>query len=196
VSIGSHWWRLHNPGGQLGSIVIEVDRFIAICEPERHPALLAADRQPDAVSIPRLLLMKVDHDATHIGVVTWHPCILRPRREARVAQVKPLRFSGTRSTSDRLKLIVGRKFRFKPQNQDRQREPMKKNLWRAVIEVSFIVFLFYSNLLMGEFERSGMGEKRGIVWAITNVFTVRSAGIALISAFAGYALFEFLRKRF
>jgi hypothetical protein len=38
--------------------------------------------------------------------------------------------------------------------------PMKKNVWRAVIEVGFIVFLFYSNLLMGEFERSGMGQKR------------------------------------
>jgi hypothetical protein len=31
---------------------------------------------------------------------------------------------------------------------------MKKNVWRAVIEVGFIIFLFYSNLLMGEFERS------------------------------------------
>ena len=30
---------------------------------------------------------------------------------------------------------------------------MKKNAWRAVIEVGSIVFLFYSNLLMGEFER-------------------------------------------
>ena len=34
---------------------------------------------------------------------------------------------------------------------------MKKNAWRAVIEVGFIIFLFYSNLLMGEFERSGIG---------------------------------------
>ena len=42
---------------------------------------------------------------------------------------------------------------------------MKKNGWRAVIEVGFIIFLFYSNLLMGEFERSGMGQKRGIAWA-------------------------------
>jgi len=37
---------------------------------------------------------------------------------------------------------------------------MKKNVWKAVIEAGFIVFLFYSNLLMGEFERSSMGEKR------------------------------------
>jgi hypothetical protein len=43
---------------------------------------------------------------------------------------------------------------------------MKKNVWRAVIEVGFIIFLFYSNLLMGEFERSGIGQKRGVAWAI------------------------------
>ena len=30
-----------------------------------------------------------------------------------------------------------------------------------MIEVGFIIFLFYSNLLMGEFERSGMGQKKG-----------------------------------
>jgi hypothetical protein len=35
-----------------------------------------------------------------------------------------------------------------------------------VIEVGFIIFLFYSNLLMGEFERSGIGAKWGVVWAI------------------------------
>ena len=39
---------------------------------------------------------------------------------------------------------------------------MKKSVWRAVIEVAFIIFLFYANLLMGEFERSGTGGKRGV----------------------------------
>ncbi len=73
---------------------------------------------------------------------------------------------------------------------------MKKNIWRAVIEVSFIIFLFYTNLLMGEFERSGMGEKRGLLWAMTDVFTSLNFGIALIAAIVGYVLFEFLRKRF
>jgi hypothetical protein len=42
---------------------------------------------------------------------------------------------------------------------------MRKNILRAAIEVAFIIFLFYSNLLMGEFERSGMGQKRGIAWS-------------------------------
>jgi hypothetical protein len=46
---------------------------------------------------------------------------------------------------------------------------MRKNVWRAVIEAGFIIFLFYSNLLMGEFERSGMGQKRGLIWAIGDV---------------------------
>ena len=73
---------------------------------------------------------------------------------------------------------------------------MKKNVLRAVIEVGFIIFLFYSNLLMGEFERSGMGQKRGVAWAIEDVFTAANFEIATIAALIGYLLFEFLRKRF
>ena len=73
---------------------------------------------------------------------------------------------------------------------------MRKNVWRAVIEVAFIVFLFYSNLLMGEFERSGMGRTRGIAWALRDVFTAANFGIAVVAAIIGYILFEFLRKRF
>ena len=46
---------------------------------------------------------------------------------------------------------------------------MKQNIWRGVIEVGFIIFLFYANLLMGEFERSGMGLKKGLAWAIQDV---------------------------
>ena len=73
---------------------------------------------------------------------------------------------------------------------------MKKNVWRAVIEIAFIVFLFYANLLMGEFERSGMAQRRGVVWAIHDVFTVANFEIALVAAFIGYGLFEFLRNKF
>ena len=73
---------------------------------------------------------------------------------------------------------------------------MKKSVWRAVIEVAFIIFLFYSNLLMGEFERSGMGRKRGIAWAIVDVVTAANFEIAMIAALIGYVFFEFLRKKF
>jgi hypothetical protein len=47
---------------------------------------------------------------------------------------------------------------------------------------------------MGEFERSGMGQKRGLAWAIGDVFTAANFEIAAIAALIGYILFEFLRK--
>ena len=72
---------------------------------------------------------------------------------------------------------------------------MKKNVWRALIEVAFILFLFYSNLLMGEFERSGMGSKKGLTWAIRDILTLANFEIAIVAAIIGYILFEFLRKR-
>jgi hypothetical protein len=73
---------------------------------------------------------------------------------------------------------------------------MKKNVWRAAIEVGFIIFLFYSNLLMGEFERSGIGQKKAVPGAIADVFTAANFGIAMVAALIGYSLFEFLRKKF
>jgi hypothetical protein len=72
---------------------------------------------------------------------------------------------------------------------------MKKNLWRAVTETGFIIFLFYSNLLMGEFTRAGMGQGRGFVWAIRDIFTAINFGIATIAALIGYVLVEFVRNR-
>jgi hypothetical protein len=73
---------------------------------------------------------------------------------------------------------------------------MMKNAWRGVIEVAFIVFLFYANLLMGEFERSGMARQKGVVWALADVFTAANFEIGLVAALIGYGLFEFLRRKF
>jgi hypothetical protein len=73
---------------------------------------------------------------------------------------------------------------------------MKKTVWRAMIEIAFIVFLFYSNLLMGEFERSGLGQRKGVVWAIRDVLTTANFEIAMTAAVVGYFIFEFLRKKF
>jgi hypothetical protein len=73
---------------------------------------------------------------------------------------------------------------------------MKRHLARAAIEVGFIVFLFYANLLMGEFERSGLGTRRGWGWAVRDVFTASNFAIAMAAGLIGYGLFEFLRKRF
>jgi len=73
---------------------------------------------------------------------------------------------------------------------------MKRKHWRGLIEIGFIVFLFYSNLLMGEFERSGMGTKRGLAWALADIFTLANFEIAAVAGLIGYALVEFLRTRF
>jgi fatty acid desaturase len=67
-------------------------------------------------------------------------------------------------------------------------------LWRAVIEVGFIVFLFYSNLLMGEFT-VGNGHGKSMAAALTDIFTGTNFVIALLSALIGYLVFEYLRKK-
>jgi hypothetical protein len=47
---------------------------------------------------------------------------------------------------------------------------------------------------MAEFERSGAGMKRGLAWAIKDMFTPTNFGIAMIAAIISYILFGFLRK--
>ena len=72
---------------------------------------------------------------------------------------------------------------------------MKSNTWRAIIETGFIIFLFYANLLMGEFTNSGKGQEKGLAWAISDIFTLFNFVIAVVAAFIGYIVFEYLRKQ-
>ncbi|MGA7856757.1 MAG: hypothetical protein WCA11_02445 [Terracidiphilus sp.] len=65
---------------------------------------------------------------------------------------------------------------------------------RAVIEVAFIVFLFYSNLLMGEFTVAN-GRGKTLAFALNDIFTETNFLIAMISAMIGYLIFESLRKK-
>lgn len=67
-------------------------------------------------------------------------------------------------------------------------------LWRALVEIGFIIFLFYSNLLMGEFTRSN-GQGKSLAFAVKDIFTVANFGIAVFSGMVGYVVFEYLRKR-
>ncbi|HEY1904253.1 MAG TPA: hypothetical protein VGG56_17620 [Terracidiphilus sp.] len=67
-------------------------------------------------------------------------------------------------------------------------------LWRAVIEVAFIIFLFYSNLLMGEFTGAN-GRGKSLKFAVHDIFTGTNFVIALISVMVGYAVFETLRRK-
>jgi hypothetical protein len=68
------------------------------------------------------------------------------------------------------------------------------SIWRAVIEVAFIVFLFYSNLLMGEFTVASSRGKT-LAAALADIWTGTNFLIAIASALIGYLVFEFLRKK-
>jgi hypothetical protein len=74
-------------------------------------------------------------------------------------------------------------------------EPVQpKHMQRAAIEIGFIVFLFYANLLMGEFTRSHV-PKPSLGHAVRDVFTATNFAIAVVAAMLGHAVFEFLRRR-
>ena len=66
-------------------------------------------------------------------------------------------------------------------------------LFRAVIEIEFIVFLYYSNLLMGEFTKTN-GRGKSITFALSDIVTGTNFSIAIVSALVGWALFEYFRR--
>ena len=53
-------------------------------------------------------------------------------------------------------------------------------VWRAIIETGFIIFLFYSNLLMGEFTRSN-GAGKSLAVALTDILTPANFAIAVVA---------------
>jgi hypothetical protein len=65
---------------------------------------------------------------------------------------------------------------------------------RAVVEIGFIIFLFYSNLLMGEFNR-GNEHGKTMLMALRDMVTWKNFVIAGVSALVGYVVFEWLRKK-
>lgn len=73
---------------------------------------------------------------------------------------------------------------------------LTSGILRALVEAAFIIFLFYANLLMGEYDKTGNGQRHNLRWALEDIFTKGNFCIAIIAAFIGYLVFEFLRKRF
>ena len=65
---------------------------------------------------------------------------------------------------------------------------------RAIIEIASIIFLFYSNLLMGQYTAGE--ESKTLASALGAIFTMRSFTIAIVSALIGYVVFEYLRDRY
>ena len=64
-----------------------------------------------------------------------------------------------------------------------------------MVEIAFIIFLFYSNLLMGEFTRAN-GHGKSLTFAVEDIFSLANLIIAVISGLLGYVIFEYLRKQF
>jgi hypothetical protein len=76
-----------------------------------------------------------------------------------------------------------------------QNKRHKRGITRAVIEAAFIIFLFYANLLMGDFTHSGNANGKSLGWALYDVFTITNFEIALIAALVGHLFFEYLRGK-
>jgi hypothetical protein len=74
-------------------------------------------------------------------------------------------------------------------------EQHEAKIMRAAIEILFIIFLFYSNLLMGEFIRSNSVGGKNFWFALCDIFTMTNFAVAFASALIGYFVFEYLRKK-
>jgi len=79
-------------------------------------------------------------------------------------------------------------------HQNSTNRPRLTLLFRAVIEIVFIVFLYYSNLLMGEFTRTN-GRGKSLAFALSDIFTGTNFLIAIASAPVGWAVIEYLRQK-
>ncbi|MFI4934235.1 MAG: hypothetical protein ACHP7N_06425 [Caulobacterales bacterium] len=66
---------------------------------------------------------------------------------------------------------------------------------RAAIETGFIIFLFYSNLLMGEFTRANSAGGKTWAFAVRDILTTTNFAIGIVSALIGYVVVEYLRKK-
>ncbi len=69
-----------------------------------------------------------------------------------------------------------------------------KRILRAIAEIGFIVFLFYTNLVMGEYTRAHRAPNAlPLLSAMWDVFTITNAIIALVAALVGYVVIELIR---
>jgi len=65
---------------------------------------------------------------------------------------------------------------------------------RAAVEIGFIIFLFYANLLMGEFTATA-GQGKTLLFALNDIVTVKTVAIAIVTAVIGHLALVFLREK-
>ena len=78
--------------------------------------------------------------------------------------------------------------------EDQKDRRLATRIRSAGIEVAFIVFLFYANLLMGEFSATN-GQGKTLAFALRDIFTATNFTIAIIAALIGHGVFHYLRKK-
>jgi hypothetical protein len=109
-----------------------------------------------------------------------------------------VRFRPFRSEFEQARLrahLIQKEKRYDPIMQQNEKiRGSQRTIGRALIEIAFIVFLFYSNLLMGEFTVAN-GHGKTLSAALMDIFTGANFLIAITSALIGYLVFEFLRKK-
>ena len=71
---------------------------------------------------------------------------------------------------------------------------IKKSI-AIIIEFLFIMFLFYSNLLMSEYTKSEINKHKNLLVSIDNIFTIENFIIAVIAAFISHFVFGYIRKK-
>jgi hypothetical protein len=69
------------------------------------------------------------------------------------------------------------------------------HIQRALVEMGFIIFLFYSNLLMGEYTRTNAVAGKSLMTAIANVITAENLAVAVVTSLLGHLVFEHFRKK-
>jgi hypothetical protein len=72
--------------------------------------------------------------------------------------------------------------------------PPRNTHLRAVVEIAFIIFLFYANLLMGEFTVSAEKGKT-FATALHDIITPHTVVIAIVTAIIGHFGFTLLRRK-
>jgi len=65
---------------------------------------------------------------------------------------------------------------------------------RAAVEIGFIIFLFYANLLMGEFTVTS-GQNKTLLAALHDIVTVKTIAIALVTSIIGHTGLVVLREK-
>ncbi len=79
-------------------------------------------------------------------------------------------------------------------DQDQNSRRYFAQIWRAIIEVALLLFLFYSIRLMGEFTVAN-GRGKSLAVALNDILTKASFVVAICSALFGLVVVEYLRKK-